>query len=91
MVLSLMKRVLGGSQVEYYVVPPSHISPDLYLSLVDLYHAFQRLLTTFFKKGGQARELNFNCIVMLCWRNLCLKRIRWFHWTFGFRQTRRLF
>ena len=57
MVLFLTKRALGGSQVEYYVVPPSRVSRDLYLSLVNLYRTFQHLLTNFFKKGGQAREL----------------------------------
>ena len=59
MVLSSMKRVLGGSHVEYYVVPQSRVSHDLNLSLVDLYHAFQHLLTTSFKKVGPAKGIKF--------------------------------
>ena len=59
MVLSSMKRVLGGSQVEYYVVPPSHVSCDLYLSLVNLYRPFQHLLANFFKKGGPGKGIKF--------------------------------
>ena len=59
MVLSSMKRALGGSQVEYYVMPPSHVSCNLYLSLVNLYHPFQHLLTNFFKKGGPGKGIKF--------------------------------
>ena len=54
-----MKRALGGSQVEYYVVPPPHVSRDLYLSLVHLYRPFQRILSTFFKKGGPGKGIKF--------------------------------
>ena len=54
-----MKRALGGSQVEYYVVPPSHVSRDLYLNLVNLYCPFQHLLTNFFKKEGPGKGIKF--------------------------------
>ena len=59
MVLSSMKRALGGSQVEYHVMPLSCVSRDLYLSLVNLYRPFQCLLTNFFKKGGPGKGIKF--------------------------------
>ena len=54
-----MKRALNGSQVEYYVVPPSHVSRDLYLSLVDLYQPFHCLLSSFFKKSSPGHGIKF--------------------------------
>ena len=59
MAVSTTKRALGGSQVEYYVVPPPRVSRDLYLSLVHLYHPFQRVLSTFFKKVGPGKGIKF--------------------------------
>ena len=61
------ERALRGSQVEYNIVPPSCISRDLYLSLVDLYHCFIRILSSFFMKGSPGQGLKFQllCNVLL--------------------------
>ena len=59
MSVMMTKRTLRGSQVEYNIVPPSRISHDLYLSLVDLYRCFIHLLSSFFRKGSPGQGLKF--------------------------------
>ena len=67
MSVTMTKRALRGSQVEYSIVPPSRISCDLYLSLVDLYRCFVCLLSSFFRKGspGQGLKFQLHCNALL--------------------------
>ena len=53
-------------------MPSSHVSRDLYLSLVDLYCAFQCLLTIFFKKGGPGKGIKFQLCCNALLEKICV-------------------